>query len=199
MKLLKRIVYHFYDLYNRTRIKINIWVFGGVINKCGKNIFIGLNTSFNAPQYVEIGDNVTICYRCVIEYWDKCHVGADFILQPKLIIGENSLVGDESHISCTREMKIGNGVTMGRKIFITDNNHGVTNRSQLDISPMLRPLSSSGPVIIEDNVWIAEKVSIMPNVKIGRGVIIAANTVVTKDVPAYAVVGGCPARIIKQN
>ena len=54
------------------------------------------------------------------------------------------------------------------------------------------------PVVIEDNVWIGEKASIMPGVHIGKGAIIAANSVVTHDVPAYAVVAGTPAKVIKQ-
>ena len=96
-------------------------------------------------------------------------------------------------------MIIGNNVLMGRKIFITDNNHGGSDRGNLDIPPSLRQLYSNGPVIIEDNVWIGEKVSILSNLHIGKGAIVAANAVVTKDVPPYAIVGGCPAKIIKQN
>ena len=60
------------------------------------------------------------------------------------------------------------------------------------------PLYRKGPVVIEDNVWIGEKASIMPGVHIGKGAIIAANSVVTHDVPAYAVVAGVPAKIVKQ-
>ena len=61
----------------------------------------------------------------------------------------------------------------------------------------MRPMYSKGPVVIEDNVWIGEMVCILPNVRIGKGSIIGANAVVTKDVPANALVGGNPARVIK--
>ena len=53
-------------------------------------------------------------------------------------------------------------------------------------------------MIIKDNVWIGEGVAIMPNVRIGKNAIIGANAVVTKDVPENTVVGGNPAKIIKQ-
>ncbi|MBR0310679.1 MAG: hypothetical protein IJQ97_07320 [Paludibacteraceae bacterium] len=53
-------------------------------------------------------------------------------------------------------------------------------------------------VVIDDNVWIGEKSSILPGVHIGRGAIVAANSVVTHDVPAYSVVAGVPAKVIKQ-
>lgn len=59
-------------------------------------------------------------------------------------------------------------------------------------------LFSKGDVTIGDNVWIGDKATVLPGVTIGDGAVIAANTVVTHDVPAYSVVGGNPARIIKQ-
>lgn len=174
------------------------WMISSNLNQYGKNTLIGLGTRFNSPKYVSVGNNVKIGRRCVIECWNRYHAGSTFEMNPNLIIGNNSAIGDESHISCARKMVIGNGVLMGRKIFITDNNHGSSERNMLDIVPFDRPLTSSGPVVIEDNVWIGEKVSIMPNVTIGKGAIIAANAVVTKNIPQYAVVGGCPAKIIKQ-
>lgn len=58
---------------------------------------------------------------------------------------------------------------------------------------------SKGPVIIEDNVWIGDKATILANVTIGKGAVVAANSVVTKDVPAYSVVAGIPAKVIKTN
>lgn len=54
-------------------------------------------------------------------------------------------------------------------------------------------------VIIEDHVWIATKVTILPGVRIGRGAVVACNSVVTKDVPAMAIVGGIPAKVIGQR
>lgn len=61
-----------------------------------------------------------------------------------------------------------------------------------------RELEIKGPVIIGDNVWIGDKVSILSGVTIGKGSVIACNAVVTKDVPSYSVVGGVPAKVIKQ-
>lgn len=58
-------------------------------------------------------------------------------------------------------------------------------------------LISKGPVVIEDNVWIGEHACIMPGTTIGKGSIVGANAVVTKDVPPYSLVGGVPAKLIK--
>ena len=57
----------------------------------------------------------------------------------------------------------------------------------------------SKDVVIEDNVWLGNRVIVLPGVTIGDGAVIAANAVVTKDVPAYAVVGGNPAKIITKK
>ncbi|MFV0419855.1 MAG: acyltransferase [Dysgonomonas sp.] len=53
-----------------------------------------------------------------------------------------------------------------------------------------------GDVIIEDHVWVASRVIILPGVTIGRGAVVACGAVVTKDVPAYSIVGGIPAKVI---
>ena len=66
-----------------------------------------------------------------------------------------------------------------------------------EINPLNRSLESKGPVIIGDNVWLGDRVSVLPGVKIGDGVIAAVNSTITKDVPPYAIVGGVPAKIIK--
>lgn len=85
----------------------------------------------------------------------------------------------------------------GKKVLITDNAHGVSDKKQLEMPPNQRPLYSKGEVIIEGNVWIGEKACIMLGVHIGKGAIIGANSVVIKNVPAGYVVGGNPAKVLK--
>ena len=64
-------------------------------------------------------------------------------------------------------------------------------------SPVEREIYSKGAVRIGNNVWIGDKATILPGVTIGDGVIIGANSVVTKNIPDYCVVGGNPAKVIK--
>ncbi len=117
---------------------------------------------------------------------------------PKIIIGNHCSIGEFSHITACQEVRIGNHVLTGRMIYISDNNHGDCTREEMDIPPALRQLTVKGPVIIEDNVWIGERAVILSGVTIAKGAVVAANAVVTQDVPPYSVVGGVPARIIKQ-
>ncbi|MDB4225822.1 acyltransferase [bacterium] len=161
----------------------------------GKNSLLGLNSTILKPQFISIGNNSSICNGVEL----SCSEAFSSIgKSPELVIGDNVSIGEYSHITCANKLIIGNGVLTGKRVLITDNAHGNSKKETLDKSPILREVVSKGPVIIEDNVWIGEKASIMPNVHIGKGAIVAANAVVTKDVPAYAIVAGVPAKIIKQ-
>lgn len=171
----------------------NHWIKYG-FNTCGSKCRFGYFRKLVGMKYMNIGENVSMGEDVVIECYDT-YEGVKFT--PRFEIGNNSSFGDNGHISCINIVKIGNNVRIGRKVFITDNAHGASARELLDIRPNLRPLISKGPVIIEDNAWIGEMVCVLPGVRIGKGSIIGANAVVTKDVPQYCVVGGNPAHIIK--
>ena len=161
----------------------------------GKNTLLGSNSKIIKPKFMSIGNNSSICNGVEL----SCSEAVPSIGKlPEMSIGDNVSIGEYSHVTCTNTLIIGNGVLTGKRVLITDNAHGASTRETLDQLPMSREIVSKGTVIIEDNVWIGEMACIMPGVKIGKGAIIGANAVVTKDVPAYAVVGGNPAKIIKQ-
>lgn len=146
-------------------------------------------------HYISIGYNCSIGSNVQLTAWDKYQ---DQRFTPKIILGNNCSIGEDAHITAINSIRLGNNVLMGKKVLITDNAHGASLAELLDIAPNMRPLISKGPVVIDDNVWIGEKASIMPGVHIGKGTIVAANSVVTKDVPPYCVVAGVPAVIIKK-
>lgn len=117
--------------------------------------------------------------------------------EPFLKIGSHCAFGAFNHITCANKVIIGDYCLTGKWGTITDNSHGETDYNSLCLPPSKRLIISKGPVIIGNNVWIGDKATILPGVTIGDGVVVAANAVVTKDVPAYSVVGGNPARILK--
>ena len=98
---------------------------------------------------------------------------------------------------------IGNFCSIGPKVvFILNSEHRVDTISTYPYKVLCTQTQkhesfSKGDIIVEDDVWIGYGVTIMSNVKIGQGAIIAAGAVVTKDVPPYAIVGGVPAKVIK--
>lgn len=145
-------------------------------------------------KYISIEDNVSLGKNIVLTAWDN-YENEKF--SPQIIIKKGTSIGDYAHITAINKIIIGENVLTGRRILITDNSHGETIRKFLMLPPSKRPLHSKGPVIIENNVWIGEKASILGGVTIGEGAIIGANAVVTKDVPAFGVAVGNPAKTIK--
>lgn len=163
-------------------------------SRCGKNCHFGGFSLLLGAKNIKLGSGLYIGKQVVWELYNEYN-GQHFT--PQLELGDNSSFGDGGHITCINHVKIGNGVRIGRKVLITDNSHGASEKDLLDTPPNLRPLISKGEIIIEDNVWIGEMVCIMPGVTIGKGSIIGANAVVTKSIPPYCVAGGNPAQIIK--
>lgn len=164
-------------------------------HSCGKSCRFGKFRILYGGKHIDIANNVTMGKGLVVEVYDKFQ---DQSFTPHIEIGSYVNIGDHSHISCINGITIKDNVRMGRKVFITDNAHGASERSLLDMRPNIRPLYSKGPITIEENVWIGEMVCIMPGITIGRGSIVGANAVVTHDVPPYTLVAGNPARVIKQ-
>lgn len=163
----------------------------------GQNSLVGKHARFFGEQFITIGSNTTIGENAQVHAnysykYTKQH------FEPHIYIGDNCNIGPQSHITAINKIVIGNNVRTGPRILITDNAHGKSQKELLDSAPNYRPLYSKGPVIIEENVWIGEGAMIMPSVHIGQGAIIACNSVVTTDIPAYAIVAGVPAKIIKQ-
>lgn len=163
----------------------------GVVKEFGKGSLIAPGVKLYTPQYISIGNNSSIMSHCIIE---TCPINED---KPHLLIGDNVSLGEYSHITCANKVTIGNGVLTGRFVLITDNCHGNNTKEVADIAPLAREIHSNGPVCIGENVWMGDKVTILPNVTIGKGCIIAANAVVTKDIPEYSVAAGVPAKVIK--
>lgn len=162
----------------------------------GYNTTLGKHTVYVGEQYISIGSHSHIGdYGRLTAYGFYKSTQQHFV--PKITIGNNCEIGPQFHITSINNISIGNNVAIGARVLITDNAHGESNLNILDDAPLKRQLVSKGKVVIEDNVWIGEGSMIMPNVHIGRGAIIACNSVVTSDVPAYSIVAGVPSKIIK--
>lgn len=110
----------------------------------------------------------------------------------RLVLGRNSYM-NESLIQCASSITIGENCAIASEVLIQDT----------DFHPMLdengNEKTYTKPITIGNHVWICAKATILKGVTVGDGAIIAAGAVVTKDVPAHALVGGNPARIIKEN
>lgn len=114
----------------------------------------------------------------------------EIVNEGRLVIGQGAAnVG--LTIMCAKEITIGNGVRIGRNVSIRD-----WNGQHVIISSTYK---NHAPVHIEDHVWLCTGCTIMPGVTVGEGAVVAANATVTKDVPAHTLVGGSPAKVLKDN
>ncbi len=135
-----------------------------------------------------------LCKRLFRECGKDVNVehGADFGFGKMITIGDRSDIGICSWIRA--DLTIGKYVMMGPCVSIYGRYH---NYDRTDIPMMDQGMGDFGPIVIEDDVWIGTNVIILRNVKIGKGAIIGAGSVVTKDIPSYSIVAGNPAKVIK--
>lgn len=125
-------------------------------------------------------------------------VGEGFCLFPpfytdygqNISIGKNVFINSSCHFQDQGGITIGDGVLIGHCVVLATLNHEMAPERRQNLVP--------APIVIGKNVWIGANATITSGVTIGDGAIVAAGAVVTKDVPAMTVVGGVPAKIIKQ-
>jgi lipopolysaccharide O-acetyltransferase len=124
----------------------------------------------------------------------------DQVFQPRIVIGDSVRISNWVHIAATHYVEIGDHCLIGSKVVITDHGHGqYANGHSLPFEPPAkRRLDSTRKVVIGPNAWLGDGVVVMPDVTIGEGAVIGANSVVSRDIPPFTVSVGAPARPIKQ-
>ncbi len=146
-------------------------------------------------KLIDLGKGLTTGYGCRFEAYPVNNAG-----NKCLIFGSNIEINDYVHIAAGEKIIIGDHVLIAGKVFISDINHG-NYKGQNSDSPLSVPNKrglSTRPVIIENNVWIGESVSILPGVTIGQGSIIGANSVVSRSIPPAVIAVGSPAKPVKK-
>ena len=167
---------------------------------------------------------VRLLYGAFVKYGRRCHFGPGILIKPfdfctgrqlevilagynsigaytviqgsgVLTLGERSFIGEFCVLGTNARVDIGCDVMIAQAATIRDTDHGF---EAIDV-PMLKQGIRTAPVMIEDDVWIGHGATVLKGVRIGRGAVVAAGAVVTKDVPPYAIVGGIPARILRMR
>ena len=123
------------------------------------------------------------------------HRGAYFGSGRKLSIGANSNLGVNSFINARGGISLGENVLMGPDVMILTGMHNFRN---INVPIQEQPMDYA-PVLIGNDVWLGARVVVLPGKTIGDGCVIGANSVVSKDIPAYSVAAGAPIKIIKSR
>ena len=127
---------------------------------------------------------------CGMKLKGTIHMWARFYNPANIEIGEGTIVGDHAFLDGRAKLKIGSHVDIASEVMIYNSEHDIHSEDFHAIT---------APVDIGDYVFIGPRAIILPGVKIGKGAIVAAGAVVTKDVPEYSIVGGVPARPIGER
>lgn len=174
---------------------------------------VGKGVTLRQVGYIEVGSNFIAQDHCEINglsqkgliFGDKVTVGSYAIIRPTnlyggeagvgLKVGNNSSIGPYSYIGCSGYIEIGDNVMMSPRVSIYSENHNFDNVDKY----MIEQGVTRSFVKIEDDCWLASNSIILAGVTVGKGSIVAAGSVVTKDVPPFSIVGGNPAKIIKSR
>lgn len=147
-----------------------------------------LNGSCHTPQEIReifsqiIGKPVDDTFGMFPPFYTDC--GKNISIGKNVFINMGCKFQDQGGIT------IGDGALIGHNVVIATLNHDLDPKKRADMVP--------APVCIGKNVWIGANATILPGVSIGDGAVVAAGAVVSRDVPQNSVVGGVPARVIKQ-
>lgn len=164
---------------------------------------------FIAPQLDSLGTIPEVAHpRCLVIFGRNIHLGkyAQIICAPdnyvrftswpakqaqaEIVMGDYCLVSPGVRISAAESIRIGDNCMFAANVIISDSDwHGLYNR--------VRPFRCTQPVVIENNVWLGERVIVTKGVRIGENSVVGAGAVVTRDIPPNSVAAGNPARVIK--
>ena len=155
----------------------------------GKNSFIRISQTGS----LSIGEN---CYL-----GDSLEIGTDGLLS----IGDNTTIQHRSTI--LGDVSIGQYCTFGPNVYLSSGNHNfdlypsmyIRDQDKLVADDALFISRRSKKVVVEDDCWLGINVAVMPGVVIGKGAIVGASSIVTRNVAPYAVVAGIPARLIRKR
>ena len=144
------------------------------------------------PEHVSLGNFVYFGKNVMIqispEHWKKSE---DYTIS----IGNKVTIGQNSKINAIKAITIEDNVLIGPNVYIADHRHAYTDPA---VPIRFQGVDKILPVVIRKNCWIGANCVINPGVRIGKHAVVGANSVVTKNIPDYAVAAGSPAQVIKK-
>jgi acetyltransferase-like isoleucine patch superfamily enzyme len=177
---------------------------------CGQKVIFGRNVTIRHPHRIKFGDNIIIDDNAVLDGKGDADVTID--IGSGSIIGRNTILSckggsirlaDKVNISvnCTliseTLLTVGENVLIaGHCYLIAGGNHGL---DRTDIPILDQPLIEKGGINIKEHCWLGANVTMLDGVTVGRDSVVAAGAVVNKPVPEYSIVGGVPAKILRDR
>ena len=161
------------------------------LGKLGKDSVILRPRILQRRKCIFVGDRCRISWNCHIHPISE-YAGKHY--EPTIYIGNDVYIGLHGFLGAAHNITISNGCVLSDYVYITDTNHGFDPLRGLI---MEQELESKGPVIIGANCFLGYRTAVMPGVSLGEWCIVGANSVVTHSFPAYSMIAGAPARLVK--
>ena len=183
------------------------------MKKCTGLLLVGKKTQITHAKHIRCGNRVKfedyaeihgLCSEG-LNFGDNVTIGRNVMISPSsyygrdlgigLEMGDNSSIGPHGYIGCSGKIKIGSNVMFGPKCSLFAENHLFSDTTSTIKS---QGVSNKG-INVEDDCWIGSNVIILDGVTIGKGSVIGAGTIITKDIPAYSVVIDKREKIVKSR
>jgi acetyltransferase-like isoleucine patch superfamily enzyme len=156
----------------------------------GRNAYLDQGVYLHAcPQGIEIGDNTLVMHGSILHVYNFRNLPHAFIR-----IGHDSLIGEMNILRGQGGITIGDRVYTAPMVQLLAVNHVFSDPDR----PIIEQGITAEGIVIEDDCWIGAGAIVTDGVRVGRGSVVAAGSVVTHDVPPHTVVGGAPAKVLKQ-
>ena len=179
-----------------------------ILKSCGKNVTFGANVTLRHPNKISIANNVVVDENCVLDakgdnnkgifIGNNVFLGRNSIIYCQngdIYIGDNANIGTNCQIASLNSVIIGKNVLIGAYTYLIGGGHNYEN---VDTAIINQGRTAKG-ITVKDNVWIGASVKVLDDIEIDDSAIVGAGAVVVNDVPEYAIVGGVPAKYIRDR
>ena len=185
------------------------WMLSSLFEACGQGVIFGKGLMVRKPGQIKIGSRVAIDDVTLldggVEQETAINLGSGSVISKGCVIqakarplkmGENCDIGAHTILSSVGGIILGDSVLIAGNCYIGGGRYHTEDQ---ETPIMYQGVYSRGPVVIGDGTWIGASVTILDGVTIGKGCVIGAGSLVTRDVADYTVAIGSPARIIRQR
>lgn len=178
-----------------------------ILGNVGRTCLIERNVRLEVPSKIFLDDRVFVGESCWISAGSmegEIKLGNDSFVAHrstltarggKILIGEHVHISRNSYISGIGNVEIGKDSMLGPNVTLNSGNHKFADVD----TPMRLQGARLGKITIENDVWLGANVCVVPGVTIGRGTVVGAGAVVTKDIPPYSIAVGVPAKVVRER
>lgn len=181
----------------------------GLFKRVGSGAIFGKGVVLRHPGKITLSDRVAIDDNTLLDASGSTDhgitLGNDVIISRNCVIQAKTgpvTIGDKTDIGCNTVISSCSGIAIAHSVLIAGNCYiggGRYVADRLDVPMMEQGVYSKGEVAIAEGAWLGAGATVLDGVRVGKGCIVGAGAVVTKDLPDYAIAAGVPAKVIKMR